>query len=51
MVDVGDDHGAGSDGNPFVGVPVDDVDVLVAVGGQNHGELAAISGENLLENR
>ncbi len=47
MVDVSDDHGPGSDGHPLVGVPVDDVDVLVALGRQDHGKLAAVGCEDL----
>jgi len=50
VVDVGDDHGSGGDGDPLVRVSVDDVDVLVALRGQDHGELAAVSCEDLIEN-
>ncbi len=47
VVNVGDDHGPGGDGNSLVGVAVDDVDVLVALGRQDHGELPAVGGKDL----
>ena len=45
-VQVGDHHLSGGDGHPLVGVPVDDVDVFVAFGGQDHCELSAVFSEN-----
>ncbi len=49
MVDVRDSHGSGGDGHAFVGVPVDDVDVLVALRGEDHSELTTVFGKHLQE--
>ena len=46
VVQLGGHHLAGGDGHPLVGVAVDDVDVLVAVGREHHGELPAVLGED-----
>ena len=35
VVELGGHHLAGGDGHPLVGVTVDDVDVLVSIGGEH----------------
>ena len=52
VVKVEDDHLSRGDGDSLVGVSVDDVNVFVVVGRQNHGELPAVLGEDglLLQN-
>ncbi len=47
VVDVSDGHGSRGDGDSFVGVPVDNVDVLVALRRKDHGELATILSKHL----
>ena len=49
VVDVRNGHGSGGDGHSFVGVPVDDVDVLVALRREDHGKLTTIFSKHLQE--
>ena len=46
MIDVGDHHPATGDGHSLVGVPVDNIDLLVAIGRQCHGEPSPILCEH-----
>ena len=45
VVNVGHNHAAAGDGHPLVGVSVDHVHLLVAVGRESHGEPAAVLSE------
>lgn len=45
MINVGDNHSSAGDWNSLVGVSVDNIDLLVAIGRKGHGEAPSILRE------